>query len=240
MRAAASSIASGIPSSLRQIWTMAATDGLSAVKVGSTASARLMKSRTASLSRALSLLGSDSDGTCHMASPVTPSPSRLVASTVGFGHDRSRAVTRRATAPIRCSQLSSTRSSCRSRKKVDEEFGRGSVLAARREIPRAGGDPKCVADSIDDHLGIAHRGKFGEPGAAPEVGQRLRSSLERQPSLAGTTHAGQSQQAMVRKSFDHFAQFLFTADERSGRGAPTPAACRPRIPPTIGSILLRR
>lgn len=84
----------------------------------------------------------------------------------------------------------------------------------RRDIAPAGGDLECVADRVDDEVGITHRGQFNDPGATAVVGLGFSSSLECQPSLAGTPHTGRGEKAMVRKSLDDVVQFLFTADER--------------------------
>ena len=114
-RAAASSIASGMPSRRRQISaTPGALRSVSA-KPGKTAEARSMNRRTASFSASAepgraSSSGTPSDGTRQMISGPIRSGSRLVATIVKRGHAWSRPSATRAQLNTRCSQLSSTRS----------------------------------------------------------------------------------------------------------------------------------
>ncbi len=116
-RAAASSMASGFPSSARQIRMTGSVLTSSRVNPGRTAAARSARSRTDPYSRASAggtpSGGSGSDGTGFRVSPVTPSGSRLVARMRTPGASASTRPASRATAPIRCSQLSSTRTSRR-------------------------------------------------------------------------------------------------------------------------------
>jgi Tfp pilus assembly protein PilV len=116
VRGAASSMASGRPSSR---WQMEATwTAFSSVtrKDGRTSCARCSNSLTASeLARAEAVSaepasGSESGGTCQLSSPSTPRVSRLVAMTVRAGQAASRLSASTAVAPARCSQLSSTTS----------------------------------------------------------------------------------------------------------------------------------
>jgi len=101
-RAAASSIASGMPSSLRQI--SATAGALSSVRTSERFArrARSSNSRTASVS--------SRDGTRHVTSPGTASGSRLVVSTDKCGLAPRRMATNAAQSSIRCSQLSRTSS----------------------------------------------------------------------------------------------------------------------------------
>ena len=96
-RAAASSMASGMPSSRRQISSMVASSSAFGLNCGS-AAARSTNRR----------LASASDGTRQATSPSQCSGSRLVASTRTPGPARSRSSARRAQASMTCSQLSST------------------------------------------------------------------------------------------------------------------------------------
>ena len=77
-RAAASSIASGIPSRRSAIWPIAAHASASGTKPGRACCARSTNSATA--------VDDSSDGTRHATSPATPIGSRLVASTRRRGH----------------------------------------------------------------------------------------------------------------------------------------------------------
>ena len=116
IRAAASSMASGRPSSRWQMEATWAAFSSVTLKDGRTSCARCSNSLTASeAARADAVrpepgpaLGSESGGTCQLSSPSTPRASRLVASTVSAGQAASRFSVRLAVAPARCSQLSST------------------------------------------------------------------------------------------------------------------------------------
>ena len=115
-RAAASSKASGMPSS--RVQTDATAAALPALnrKVGRAAVARSTNKRTESQSPKASGFwppggGRPSGGRGRTDSPPMPRASRLVASTESLGHDFSSVSVSRATASIRCSQLSRISSS---------------------------------------------------------------------------------------------------------------------------------
>ena len=115
-RAAASSMASGIPSSRRQIRPATSVVCSSGASGTPCAAARSASSRTASLARiaaASPLPGRPSDGTRYTYSPPMPSGSRLVASSARPGQPRSSASATLAHAPMTCSQLSSSTSRLR-------------------------------------------------------------------------------------------------------------------------------
>jgi len=120
-RAAASSIANGIPSRRSQRRAMVWGSPGATVKAESTSAALSMNSRTAGVSSASSAVapvpGRPRDGTVTVLSPGTARPSRLVASTLIPGAAATTLSTNAATGPSRCSQLSRTSSSLRSRKK---------------------------------------------------------------------------------------------------------------------------
>ncbi len=113
-RDAASSIASGIPSSRRQISATAPRCFDVSVNPGLACSARSAKSRTDSIAvsdttvAASSADGVRSGGTENTCSPATRSPSRLVVRIVRFGPERSTACAISAHGVRWCSQLSST------------------------------------------------------------------------------------------------------------------------------------
>ena len=119
-RAAASSIASAIPSSRRTTAATAAAFPAVTAKPGLTAAARSANSRTASASviaaRSAPAPGTPSGGTGTSRSPSIPRASRLVARITSRSHDRASAPASAAAPSIRCSQLSSTSSSCLPRK----------------------------------------------------------------------------------------------------------------------------
>lgn len=112
----ASSIASGIPSSARHSRAIAAQSWLRRRKPGSTAPARSTNRFTASYcvsasgDDTASGLGTGSGGTTKVVSPYTPSDCRLVARICTFGHARMTPSMNSAQSSIRCSQLSSVRS----------------------------------------------------------------------------------------------------------------------------------
>jgi hypothetical protein len=112
--AAASSMASGSPSSRWQTDATPAAFSSVTRKDGRTSCARCSNSLTASeLARADAVkagpaCGSESGGTCQLSSPSTPRASRLVARTVRAGQAASRSSASLAVTPARCSQLSST------------------------------------------------------------------------------------------------------------------------------------
>ena len=105
-RAAASSRASGRPSSCSAIRVTAGVFSDVSAKDGRTAWARSVNRRTACRS----------GGTGQAISPVRPSASRLVASTFRSGQPFSKVSTRAAQASIRCSQLSRMSSALRLRR----------------------------------------------------------------------------------------------------------------------------
>jgi hypothetical protein len=113
-RAAASSIASGRPSSCRHTDTTSRpADASRTPRSMPCALARLVNSATASLSAAAAgssspAAGRESDGTRYMTSPAIPSGSRLVAIRCTRAQCRNNASATFAQAPIRCSQLSTT------------------------------------------------------------------------------------------------------------------------------------
>ena len=114
--AAASSMASGRPSSRWQMVSTAAAFSSVTRNDGRTSCARCSNSLTASELASADAVGagppsgSDSGGTCQLSSPSTPRASRLVASTTRAGQAASRYSARLAAASARCSQLSSTTS----------------------------------------------------------------------------------------------------------------------------------
>ena len=114
-RAAASSMASGMPSSDWHTPATAAALPVVSVKPGALAAARSANSRTASPadpSAVLTAIG----GTCQTVSPATRSGSRLVASSRSSAEAVSSRWHSQAHSSSRCSQLSSTRTSDRERR----------------------------------------------------------------------------------------------------------------------------
>ena len=140
-----------MPSSRRQISITGSTLAVSSRKVGSVAVARSTNRRTASVEAAASRSewssesGMPSDGTWKIASPGTPSASRLVARTRNAGHEPSSRSARSAAAPIRCSQLSTSNRRSFSRRK--------SVTTSISGWPGESGIPSARATSGRTMLG---------------------------------------------------------------------------------------
>ena len=103
-------MASGTPSSVRQMSVTAATFLLVKVKLSRASVARWINSCIASYATASSTVlprsGRDNDGTRQVISPGNPSGSRLVASTRKPSPPRSKVETASAHSFTRCSQLS--------------------------------------------------------------------------------------------------------------------------------------
>ena len=139
--AAASSIASGIPSSARQTRTIVDNVWASTARSLRTAPARSRSNRTAgedSISPGLaSSSGRASGSTSHSASPVMPSGSLLVARIRSRRHSPSTRSANVAADSITCSQLSRISSASRSRiaamsRSVGSAFGAPPSRASRR------------------------------------------------------------------------------------------------------------
>ena len=142
--AAASSIASGIPSSARQTRTIVGNEWALTARSLRTAPARSRSSRTAgedSISPVLaSPSGKASGPTGHSASPVMPSGSLLVARIRSRRHSPSTRSANFAAASITCSQLSSMSSASRSRiaaisPSAASALGAAPSRASRRPSP---------------------------------------------------------------------------------------------------------
>ena len=140
-RAAASSIASGIPSSARQTRAIVASVLASTARSLRTALARSRSSWTAgedSISPGpASPSGRASGSTAHSASPVMPSGSLLVARMRSRWHSPSTRCANTAADSITCSQLSRISSASRSRiaamsRSVGSAFGASPSRASRR------------------------------------------------------------------------------------------------------------
>ncbi|MDQ3508855.1 MAG: hypothetical protein M3494_12700 [Actinomycetota bacterium] len=131
---AASSMASGAPSSFRHTSATAGAFASTTSKPGEAAEARSAKSRGDSEREAASSdgeSGTDMAGTGHILSPETPSGSRLVARTARCGHRRSNPSASLAHASTRCSQLSRRIKHPRSRR----------AAGSSRSISRPGRSP---------------------------------------------------------------------------------------------------
>ena len=129
-------MASGSPSSRRQISATAGAFSLSMAKSGLTACARSMKRRTASYWESCSSVvgglrrGRPRGGTGYSRSARSRSGTRLVASTFSPGDGPSSSPTAGA-ASTRCSKLSRTRSSCLAARKSRRRSASGRSPSSR-------------------------------------------------------------------------------------------------------------
>ena len=97
----------------------------------------------------------ESEATRQVASPLTPSSSRLVARTCSFGHVCSSVSTTRAAASMTCSQLSRTTSTLRPR--------RCSVSSSSGSRPGVSGRPPARRDRLSDQRRIRQWRQVDEP-----------------------------------------------------------------------------
>ncbi len=179
--AAASSMASGIPSSRAQIRaTLSAFAGVS-TKCGWTRPARARNRRTASASATASNaahsplpgFGRPSGEMRQTCSPEVRRGSWAVARTLSPGQSRRRPSTSRAQASIRCSQLSSRSSSCR------PPMCPGSASAT--EVPYCSRSRSAVATSRDTWAGSVRAARLANQapsGYSPSI-SRATSSASR-------------------------------------------------------------
>ena len=187
-RAAASSIASGSPSSSAQIAaTEPASSGLSS-KSGRTSAARSTNSDTASDPAKVSppSAGSDSDGTRQSVSPPTPSGARLVASTTtsGAAHSSASAASAHASPQVLAVVEHEQRP-------AGGEIGaRGLELRHARQRTH----PQRLRDRRPDQPLVSQRRQLDPPAAVGVAVQGLGGGLQREPRLAAAARAGQGQQ----------------------------------------------
>ena len=120
--------------------------------------------------------GSDNEGTRQTVSPDTPSASRLVARIRNAGAPRSRASTSSAQAAIRCSQLSSTSRSSRSRSVVEQGVADRSL--------RALSDTKSGRDRLRHQIGHRERRQIDQPHAVGKFVHEAARQPHRQPRLS--------------------------------------------------------
>ena len=217
MRAAASSTASGRPSSVVTIaWTSGSVAVVSA-KSGRTSRARCTNSSSASRP--------SSGATGYSCSPVIRRTSRLVTSTRSPGALRTRSATSVPAAGRSCSRLSRTRRSDRPRRWSCSDLDDRTV----GELV----DAEDGRDRGRDELGIPHRGELDEPGAVGETVADGTCRPDGEPCLAGPTGACQRQDPGRGEQRGDLAQLHLAADEgRDGLrqiGRDPQRAERPRV-----------
>ena len=189
-RAAASSMPSGKPSSLRTTATTAAALPAWSSKPWRASAARATNSWTAGevAERGnvgkVGVFGGEAEGwklPGDLARHVEH-PTRLVASTARFGHARNKSTARSATASTRCSPLSSTRSTGSS--------PRRSAIAARVEVVPST-MPSDVATEVSTSSGSASEAR--STNQAPPLSSRchLGRGADGQPRLARSTRPGE-------------------------------------------------
>ena len=212
IRAAASSMASGRPSSARQ--SAAIFSPLAAVraKLGRTARARSTKRRTASFSATVSHLdpvdaGKGRGSIGRTCSPWTWRGARLAARIWRAGQDARRVATSAALAARRCSQLSSTSSVC---------WGRRwwTRLPKDRSV-RSRDDSERTGHRHRHEIRIAERGEIHPDHASGKlIGNILRDG-QRQPGLADAprTSQGQQRDGLIEEERTRGSALALPADE---------------------------
>ncbi len=228
-RAAASSIASGSPSSRRQI--SATVPALSAVtaKVGKTARARSVNNRPAS-DRSTSWLGtwpswrpdivplsaggSESGGTGNSRSPDKRSGARLVTSTVSCGQATSSSPICRA-ASRTCSQLSSTSSRGRARSVMISRSTSGCSPASR--TPTA-----CAMVGTTRWGSVSGARATNATPSAPSSAHRVATSIARRvlPTPPGPVSVSNRTSGRRRRAAIVAASCSRPTSAVSGRGGP--------------------
>ena len=231
-RAAASSIASGSPSSRRQISTMDATFSSVTAKPGRTAAARSRSNCTDGYAKAsaaeTSAAGRRSGGTGRSASPRMPSGSREVASTRSRGHRASSSSASRAAASMTCSQLSSTRSVSASANTSTSRptVSRGLTSSMRVSRPRR---PDGVEHRPGHVGGVGDRRQLDQPDAAADALGEPGRGDRGEPGLARAARADQGDQPVLGELLGDLAQLLVATDETGERGAQVAEAGRRRF-----------
>ncbi len=202
-RAAASSIASGMPSRRSQI--SATTGAFSGVRVndGTTEVARSTNRRTAAAD-AISANRSDAgwacgsprcstrttprEGTWKMVSPSIPRASRLVARIVTPGQWVTIRYATSVAASIDVLAVVEQEQELLVAEDVDQRIGRARPGVF---VPADG------AQHFErDEVWVARRGQLGQPDAVPESRRDARRHLEHEPRLAGAAHADERDQAV--------------------------------------------
>ena len=215
-RAAASSIASGRPSTKRQISaTVSAVAGVSSNR-GRAARARSTKSCTAAeatTSPADSATGSASGSTASRTSPGTWSTSRLVASTRTSGHSPSTAAATRAASGTTTSHASRSRTASPSRRRAIARASgsapRASTAAATRRATSSGTSRSREVDAPRAGFGFERAGDLHCESTLPDA---WRPRQRHEPVLA--------------QQLDDVGDLLLAADERRRRSRQVPAAPR--------------
>ena len=220
-RAAASSMASGRPSSRRTIWATAAAFRSSTAKPGTAAAARSANSRTDSHAAtdsgvvSASSCGTASGGTGHSCSPDTRRGERLLTRMRRSRAAPSNSATTGA-ADSRCSKLSRTIRSC----------GPADDLAQMLHQRRPPGirQPDALGDRRGHQSRLPDRRQPDEIHAIGIIGRHLRGQCNAQARLAAAARSGQREQAAAFEEPPRLRQLPLPADEtrqRPGQAART-------------------
>ena len=209
--AAASSMASGSPSSRRQISSTVEAFAAVSSKAGATATARSQKSRTAGESRSPKKSG----GTGNCRSPMSRSGALLVASTVRRGHSPTRSATKGA-AGRRCSRLSISNSSLH----LLQVPGKGIHQRRARRVF----DPERLGEDRGDEIRILQRRQGYEGDTVGESRPGAPGHLQGQPGLAhaSRTRQGQKPHVVATQEGRNVLHLVFAPDKRRrghGKGA---------------------
>ena len=180
-----------MPSRRTQISAIARVLTPPASKPGALSAARSQNSRPASQRRSSSSVrsslgsGSDSDGTRQASSPGMWSGSRLVASTVRSGHERSSSSARRAHESIRCSQLSSTSKSRRGASCIARAVAPG--CPARSWRPSASATASGTSDWSASGARSTSQTPSGKPRSLPDAASMASRVLPHPPGPVSVT-----------------------------------------------------
>ena len=212
-RAAASSIASGSPSSCLQTRATSGALAVSSSNSGSTACARAAKRRTASVltsaSNGRSALGISNGGTGYSRSAASRNGARLVARIHRRGAAASRSPTKGAAERI-CSKLSSTSSIPPLAQMLDHALGQVPLTLAHVERLR---------DRRHQELRARGRREADEQRTVAELGLELVRDCQPDSRLARASGAGEGDEpcALVAEQRADRCKLEAAADERRGR-----------------------
>ena len=250
-RAAASSMASGRPSSRRQISMTAAT----VVRVDGEAGRRRRAAVGEELDRRMGerlvdagvRAGQASGGTSTSRSPTMPSGSRLVARIADARAAPEQLVGDGGASPIRCSQLSRTMSAVAVGERVEDARAArrrtGCPERRRARAARSRAGPARRASRARSR-GLDDRRELDEPDAVGRLGQVVRAGLAGQPRLPGPARAEERDEPVVADRLGDARELVGAADEARQRRAQVrarrPAATRRRCRGGRGATSPRR
>ena len=196
-RAAASSIASGMPSRRSTICSIAFDASASGVNPGRACCARSTNSATD--------VERSSDGTRHATSPATPSGSRLVASTRKRGHARKQRLDHLGR---RVEHLLAVVDD-QQRVEIVQLFGQ----RVDERTPELLAQAEHTGDRLGDVAAVRDRGELRAPHAVGVTVELVRRRVQREPGLATAAGTGQRHQPVLAHGLAHRGDLSVTADE---------------------------